>query len=319
MARTQGAISAARQAARNELDTLRQTAPGLIQSFYLQADPGHVWPTGGRVYQYTRYETLRSMMGGSVIDTSRPPDPFPALWATSALHLNDAEEFKRGRDLMNAALASLPQDGVTRRMRQALDDADGLEVYCACFTARPDDLSQWRGYGEDGAGVAVEFDLAELLAGIQGVGYWVVYGKPGDEATQRQVAESLARYVHDAVENLLPNPVPGAVWAEVKEQLGSLFPALFLAFKHRDFAAEEEFRVVYSEAVVKAVPVCFRPHPLVPFVKLPMRSGPLPVRSITLGAAIKSDTNRRSLRFALDTLGLPLVKVHESDIPYVPR
>jgi hypothetical protein len=174
-------------------------------------------------------------------------------------------------------------------MRRALKDADGLEVYCACFTTRPDDLSQWRGYGDDGAGVALEFSLADLLDSIRGVGYWVIYGKKNDEAIQSAVADSLVRYVHDAVQNMIPNPPTDAVWSEVREQLSSLYPALFLAFKHRDFEAEEEFRIVYSEAVVKPVPICFRADPLIPFVKLPMETGPLPVISIRLGATIKRE------------------------------
>ena len=35
-------------------------------------------------------------------------------------------------------------------------------VYCGCFSAKPDDLSQWRGYADEARGVAIGFDLDEI-------------------------------------------------------------------------------------------------------------------------------------------------------------
>ena len=35
-------------------------------------------------------------------------------------------------------------------------------IFCGCFSAAKDDLSQWRGYADDGRGVAIEVDLTEV-------------------------------------------------------------------------------------------------------------------------------------------------------------
>lgn len=261
------------------------------------------------------------MLGGQVFEAFPSAGLMSELWATSSMYMNDANEFRRGRDVISQELDKLPNDDTRRMMKSAVKDADPLEVYCACFSAIDDDLSQWRGYGDNGAGICIEFSLPELLAGLDGAGYWVVYGKPGDEDLQIQVARDLLDYIHSAIRTALPQPpVPGSVADEVREQLRELWPALFLALKHRDFSAEREFRIVYSEAIANPLHTWFRPAPIVPFVKLGMLQGNrLPILSIRLGPAASSDANQRSLRLALDKLGLGHIAVKKSDIPYVPR
>jgi Protein of unknown function (DUF2971) len=321
VARTQGAISPQRKAIRGVLDTLRQNLPDLMQGFVLAADPKFDWRVSGSVYQYTRFETLRSMLGGQIVNTPAAPGILSELWATSSLYMNDAKEFFRGREVIERELANLPGDGTTSRMKLALKDADALEVYCACFSGVDDDLSQWRGYGDNGAGVCIEFRLDDLLAELDGIGYSVIYGKPGDEGLQTSVARGLLSYIHSTISGSLPPPpLPGAVYDEIREQLTQIWPALFLAFKHLDFGAEKEFRFVYSEAVGPPLSPCFRPAPIVPFVRLRMgKGGRLPITSIRLGPAASSDANVRGLRLALDRLGLRTIQIQKSNIPYVPR
>lgn len=255
-----------------------------------------------------------------MFEGSPPARKISEVWATSSMYMNDAKEFVRGREVIEQAINRLPNDDTRRRMKLAVRDADALEVYCACFSAIDDDLSQWRGYGDNGAGVCIEFSLPELLTDLDGIGYWVTYGKPGDEALQTDMARNMLRYVHSAIRTALPPaPVP-AVYREVREQLGEMWPALFLAFKHLDFSAEQEFRIVYSEAVGRSLPTWFRPSPMVPFVKLEMTgAAQLPIRGIRLGPAVSTDPNARSLRLALDKLGLGHIEVKRSDIPYVPN
>jgi len=306
---------------RGTLDALRQSLPQLIRVAAEKVQSQFVWRVDGSVYQYTHFKTLREMLGGPII---KPPDvakPMSELWATSSVHLNDTNEFDRGREVVEAVLSELPDDKITSRMRLAVRDADALEVYCTSFSGVDDDLSQWRGYGGDGSGVCLEFDLGRLIAGLDGVGYWLIYGKPGNEATQRAVAKELVRYIHASIQTALPSPtVPGAVFNEVREQLREIWPALFLAFKHLDFSAEQEFRFVYSAAVGGRRTPAFRPDPLVPFVPLRMRpSGPLPIKGIRLGPAVGSSANIRSLELALRELKLSHVTVSRSDIPYLPR
>lgn len=320
MAKTVGAIEINRKAIRAALDTLRQNLPDLIRTAVLKADGEFRWISNGSVYQYTRFETLRGLLGGSVFQASPSPTSMSELWATSSMYLNDAKEFLRGREVITQELANLPDDEARRLMKLSVKDADPLEVYCACFSARGDDLSQWRGYGDNGAGVCIEFDLSKLIAEMNGIGYWVIYGKPNDEDLQMAVARDLLHYIHASLQTGPLASVSDAVMHEFRQQLREIWPPLFLALKHKDFSAEEEFRIVYSEAVGRQVPTWFRPAPLVPFVKLGMASSVrLPITSICLGPAVGSEANERSLRLALDKLGLTEVMVRRSDIPYVPH
>jgi hypothetical protein len=292
-----------------------------MKRFVLAADSNFTWRMDKSVYQYTRFETLRGMLGGPIIDCLGGKRIISELWATSSIHMNDSKEFVRGREVIEGVSLSLPDDDISDMMQLAIKEADALEVYCTCFSDVGDDLSQWRGYGDDGAGVCIEFDLDKLLDGLDGIGYWVVYGKPNDDATQTNLAKKLLTYIHDMIQNSLPPaPIPDGVYNEVKKQLSELWPAIFLAFKHRDFYAEKEFRFVYSEAIGRPIQPCFRPNPIVPFVKLEMRPAEqLPIRGIRLGPAISSDANIRSLKLALDKLNLDHIKVEKSDIPYVPH
>jgi hypothetical protein len=260
------------------------------------------------------------MLGGEVIDSSSTASRLSSLWATSAFHLNDSREFTHGKEILSAALSALPRDALQKTMVGAIRRSDGLDVYCCCFTAVDDDLSQWRGYGDNGRGVCLEFDLAELTGGIYGLGYWVIYGSRDDDGDKVAVARELVYYLHATIMGMLPDGAKGIVVDEVREQLTEIWPTLALAFKHFAFSAEREFRIVYSEAIGPTIPRSFRSGPLVPFVKLGMLDGKLlPLKSIRLGPAVSSDLDVRSLEFALGKLGLGAITVKRSDIPYVPR
>lgn len=321
MARTSGAISQERLRIRKSLDTVRRSFPGVLARCTLGADPPVEWKTQGSVFQYSRFDTLRGMLGGNIVSIPPSGSLLDTIWATSSAYLNDSQEFRRGQAVIRSAIASLPNDEIARRMRLAVKDAKPLEVYCACFSDVDDDLSQWRGYGDNGAGICLELDLEELIDAINGVGYWVLYGKEGQSGVQDYVAAQLVEYLYNTLKIVLPSPAAGAVFDEIREQLAEIWPTIFLAFKHQDFHAEKEFRIVYSEAVgFSSLNPCFRPGPLIPFVKLGMENDEqIPLKSIRLGPAVSTEANKSSVELALKHLGLENISVKMSSIPYVPR
>lgn len=260
------------------------------------------------------------MLGGSVLDSSIPSLQLDKIWATSSLFLNDSQEFFRGKEVLNVAISDLAHDAVANRMKLALKDADGLDVYCACFSAKGDDLSQWRGYGDNGAGVCLGFDLSEIQKKLDAVGCWVIYGKKDNDAEQAAVAKRIVTYLHQTITQILPAPpVAEVVFTEIREQLREIWPTLSLLFKHKDFEDEREFRVIYAEAVGRQLSPCYRLAPIVPFVKLGMRADQrLPLTSIRLGPSVSSDVNKRALQHLLRRFGLDAVQVKQSEIPYVP-
>ncbi len=91
-----------------------------------------------RVFHYSSLDCVLSILESA------------KLWASDALHLNDASELAYGCDVFSEVLHSsaVPPDVV----RQCCDGAESLVLqtakalgsYVACFCAEGDLLSQWR-------------------------------------------------------------------------------------------------------------------------------------------------------------------------------
>jgi len=266
------------------------------------------------VYQYSSASVLRSHLGGFVVDPMLQVDqqPFPELWATSSSFLNDREEFVCGHKVYSAILNEHPNREFATLLQQALDESNPLTVYCSSFSAVEDDLSQWRGYGDDGRGVCIGYDLKELNDGLQGVGYWVQYGDCGNETTQ---LESAQKIVTDLIDILYKSPD----MAKALDWLRLHWPIFCLQFKNTAFESEREFRVVYSEALGEGLKPCFGPDPMRPFVKLRMRDkSHLPVREVWMGPAVSEDHHIESVQLALLARGVR-AEVRRSKIPYIPQ
>ena len=167
-------------------------------------------------------------------------------------------------------------------------------MYCACFSAVHDDLSQWRGYGENGGEYVSEFDLTELVIRFNGIEYWVIYGNSNDQSIQAAVATELVRYLNI----ILSKPFSQLQFLKLSTRK---YRNSYLRLAHTRISVQafclqsRRFRIVYSETVGDPVATCFRPNPFILFVKLSMRNGKmLPVKSIRLGPAISNDLIFRS-------------------------
>jgi hypothetical protein len=181
------------------------------------------------------------------------------IWFSNPLYMNDVDELRYGMNLGLHAVrshAGLRQACPPAHYNALLDAFDGLytafdsdsafDVYVFSCSEHDDEigddglLSMWRGYGGDGNGVAIVFDMAELLRAptpllvrqVQYLSYdaseaWI-------DGKLRQFALALQR---------LGGPVSG-----MKEAAAALFERikLFALFtKHRGFHEEREWRMVY--------------------------------------------------------------------------
>jgi hypothetical protein len=77
--------------------------------------------------------------------------------------------------------------------------------YVSCFSGAPDMLSQWRGYGDDGKGVSIGFDEAELLSlnpegspvlDLKKVQYW----QRSQKARVREAAENFLKQLKKIID-----------------------------------------------------------------------------------------------------------------------
>lgn len=118
-----------------------------------------------------------------------------------------------------------------------------LSYYAVCFSGNGDLLSQWRGYGNDGTGVALGFNayyLSKLSLKESNFQYQPMnYGAEEIwENTQQNIAKNMKKicskhnYTTSDIENILFNIVSDAIYT-----------AAFS--KHHAFREEEEYRLVY--------------------------------------------------------------------------
>lgn len=182
------------------------------------------------------------------------------IWLSNPLYMNDVDELRYGMALGLEAVRThqglrhaCPPDHYNAlldafgKLYTAFDNDAAFDVYvfsCSEHDAQIGDdglLSMWRGYGGDGNGVAIVFDLSRLL------------GHPGSPLLVHQVQylsyEESEAWMVDKLDQFArslarlggpPDAMPQAA-AALFERI-KLF-ALFT--KHRGFHEEREWRVVY--------------------------------------------------------------------------
>lgn len=90
------------------------------------------------------------------------------FWATDIEHMNDSTEGTFGKDQLDQVLHDLdptPAEPILKVIREANSNIfypseHAHRVYAVCLSQRGDQLSQWRGYGDNG--YCIEFDANEL-------------------------------------------------------------------------------------------------------------------------------------------------------------
>jgi hypothetical protein len=181
------------------------------------------------------------------------------IWFSNPLYMNDVDELRYG---MTLGLHAVRSHTALREvcppahynafvdafdaLYTAFDNESAFDVYVFSCSEHGSDigddglLSMWRGYGGDGNGVAIVFDMGPLLAArapvlvrqVQYLSY---------EASEAWIAEKLRQFAQALQRRGGPveamQPAAQALFERIK-----LF-ALFT--KHRGFHEEREWRIVY--------------------------------------------------------------------------
>jgi len=188
-------------------------------------------------------------------------------------------------------------------------------VYAACFSSERDDLSQWRGYADDGRGVTLGIDLGRLTELSKKTAPTLEFMNVSyDEATQKEKVETLleplfAAESSESCSSSGSGPTPAV---RVFRRFAYLSPA----FKNPAFSAEKESRLVvrtkvppdsdeppdqwshrWFEGFPSPVEFCECNGRLVPFTKIGV---PVEViRSVGLGPRFGGYENEIALRLFL--------------------
>lgn len=115
-------------------------------------------------------------------------------------------------------------------------------VYISCFSKKPDLLSQWRGYADDGKGVAIGFDLDELVVADNFLLQEIIYTNDIVEDEGENDVEMVADMIRTVInEYKITNKEK-----QIEVFLHELIPEL-AKYKNPAFAEEEEIRLIYCD------------------------------------------------------------------------
>ncbi len=183
-------------------------------------------------------------------------EAFLSIIKNSTLWLSD---IRKSNDYLECVYC---RDKINEKIRGFLeDDKEDLEAwnfgyninsdlsmdmisYVACFSENKDQLSQWRGYADNGAGIAVGFsresfaDLKE--AAPSHISFWkVIY----DEKEQEKFIERIAR---ESIKAMETKPV-----AQVAAELNQNYRLQFPVLKNASFEEEAEWRIIFNDSFSK--------------------------------------------------------------------
>lgn len=220
------------------------------------------------------------------------------FWATNIAYLNDPEEFRfayrvlermisKGERALDRTLVGAFLDGLRTGGGH---DNESDRTYIICFSARRDDLSQFRAYSDNTRGYALEFEPGELVQAMNEY----LRNSNGEYFTLRKVRygeEDLARFHERAINELkvcisqVPHPTGTDAFLSAVRAFGMDFQDYLresgVVFKQVGYKNEEEYRAVLDIAGLMSVlplyleeelAVRFRgalPVPYIPFQFLP--------------------------------------------------
>lgn len=230
----------------------------------------------------------------------------------------------------SSSSVSIPHGVFYRTLEDRLASVSFDHIYCGSFSRSKDDLSQWRGYADDGRGVALELDLNVVQEHNSASTIdWrkVCYDKHRQEDDVRHVVMGYAERIGKGG----PISCEPDILAQLAHQSLSLMAA---GCKNPKFATEREFRLIvrpndgcvhdpteYNTDTFKDFPgpVDFyeRNGTLVPYTRITLPHGA--IRGVTVGPRFGGGVeNELALRFFLSKHGLDknCVPVQRSEASY---
>jgi hypothetical protein len=308
--------------ARAELEKFDQASEQIIAAWVRRLESNR--PTA-KLYHYTNDVGLMGILNSG------------NLWLTDVFDFNDPSELRHGvsigaRILKKKAEAGPPEAKQFSTFFDRFEQDGGIEAsahYLACcFSARGDDLGQWRAYADNGRGFVLEFEAEGLVSSFSrggGSTFPITY-------RDNELSDLHARIVEEAYPRIsLPRTIrmTKQEMSEYMKLLSTLFSmhvlraALF--FKHEAYSNEEEFRFLElqrGDQPAHGLKFRSRPYALVRYRELDWKTlANSALRRIVIGPAADRVTG---LQFARDCLRAfhpdpNRVQVEYSSIPYRAR
>ncbi len=203
-------------------------------------------PAPDVLYHYTSLPAAAAILDGA------------ALHASDIRFLNDRTELQFAWGTASAALKKIAATAPPGVPREAISELAGgpshfLQLFggafAASFSTEADLLSQWRGYADDGAGVALGFSVREGFEVIGGGSTAVTLSRIRyQEQEQAQLLESSLRDIAERVTHANQGndgiEAERMRWDAARRAVRSLVAGLGAWIKNPAFAEEHEWRAV---------------------------------------------------------------------------
>lgn len=224
------------------------------------------------VVELHHYTTVEGFKG--ILESS-------SLWASEALYLNDRIEIEYGLEVFREEISKVksrfgdtcaPEKDMLDQATDLLKDMwQDYGVFICCFCDYGDLVTQWRGYGEGGAGVSITFDATALNNLESCTLYKVIY----ERKKQQDLASSVLRNACDVMKEYrvatsasLDQSDINILRDTVAELLGICIFSLVSSMKHDAFSDEHEYRLVRilnKEIMAESVKFRIRDGVVIPF------------------------------------------------------
>jgi hypothetical protein len=268
------------------------------------------------------------------------------IWATSTSYLNDASEFRHALNIVRSIIGNMFMENDYEGafawiVRECLSKIEEPSVYVASFSAKPDVLSQWRGYCPSGAGLCLGFDgdVVQNFCDQNSFHFKPCIYEHEDQlgAVLHIVSHCLAAFPQHELSREEYEKLPAARQAAYEQQryeylsqgdgatvatnaafaLRNLILDLAPLFKHPGFHEELEWRIIARQP---QVPIKFRANAsyLAPYIELPLLGDGLSsLREVIIGPNPNQSRCALSVEMALKSYGFDNVEVKTSTLPFV--
>ncbi len=169
-----------------------------------------------------------------------------SIWLSDIAKSNDYQECVRCREIVNKGMEEYLGDDVEALRAWSTWYEEGvysnfaMKTFCVCFSESKDKLSQWRGYAQDGKGIAIGFDK-EVLEELNQISEFhiafgkVIYDNP-QEYVQGIIADNIKKLEYKGI---------GHVALELSVNYRMQFPFV----KNPGFEEENEWRAVVCSGI----------------------------------------------------------------------
>jgi len=259
--------------------------------------------------------------------------------ATHIMYLNDSQEYSHGvaifRRVIEERLCSAEGDAANILdylsefvQPQYLRREAYPAIFVSCFSAKENDLSQWRAYGRGEGGIAIGFDPKKLNDSSKSKGMWLI-NVEYDLERKKELANNLLTITADVLDRYLTKrqfqteeEKRKGVWEWFHAWRG--FAALFgPVLKDDSFSDENEWRIcaIPPKADMSQIEFLPKSRMLIPYYNLGLgvERKPLPdilpICNVWVGPGRDNDISIHSVRSILKKYRYE-VEVNFSSIPF---